>query len=337
MASVVGAVFLRALRRPGWPLAVAILVAGAFVVTRARKTPTYEATLYFRLAEGDLGDLGAGARPPVDIRRYLTSVALSRHRVEEIMAKYRLSGKYRAADPVGAIDDFRDDIQIEVSRNYFLYDRHAGDPPRSALVTISLWGTDAERTRAILREIGDAVLEEQVAQRGGRLAQAREVLGTEVALARARTKELQGSMARLRMAAATAGPREALEIQARLETLAAEVAGSINQELEIERRAADVAFSTAAEGKQLGLSLDLFDERLVVTSRPLTPIELAGWGAIVFALAFVLAAAVYGTFDDRVAGIEDLEAFRVPVFGALPRFPGDDAGGYRARWQGRDV
>ncbi len=337
MALAARRVFARAVRRPVHVLAIALLATGAYTANRALQAPIYEATLYFRLAEGDLTDPNNAPRPPRAIGEYIASVALSRNRVEQIMNKYHWSGAYLARDRVAAIDEFREDIKIDVSRNYFIYDRRQGDAPRSALVTIALSGSDAEQTRALLHEIGDAIVQEQIAQRSGRLAQARELLDAQLTLARARTSSLQATLGRLWLDLANVGGRGAIDIQVQIAALQAEAKGAIEQVLALERRTGDVALSAAAEGEQLGLNFELFDESLVASAPYLTSFQLARRVTLVFAIAMLLTLPVVGAFDDRVYAPEDLEGRGLPFFGALPRFLGDDAGSYRARLRSKRV
>ena len=324
-------VFARALRRPIRVLAIALLATGAYVASRAWRAPSYEATLYFRLVEGDVTDPRNAPRPPPAIREYISSVALSRTRLEQIMRKYGISEAYLARDPVAAVDDFRQDIEVDVSRNYFIYDRRSDDPPRSALVTISLQGSDAEKTHAMLHAIGDAILADQAAQRSARLAQAHALLGAQLKAARARTASLQAAMDRLWGDLPHADARRALEIRVQISALQAEAKGAIERTLALERRAADVAFSSAAEGKQLGLNFELFDESLVATAPHLAPLQLVHRAALALAIALLLTLPVVGAFDDRIYAPEDLAARGLPVFGALPRFSGDDAGSFGTR------
>lgn len=326
LADVVRTVLARALRRRRRVLGAALLLTAALTVQRALQDPRYEATLYFRLAEGDVTDPSQTPPPPRDIRQYITSVALSRQQLETIMRKYRVSTEWLANDRIAAIDDFRDDIDIGVSRNYFLYDRADDDAPRSAQVTVSLAGSDPADTAAMLHEIGDAILRDQAAQRRGGLADAREFMNAQLAQARARTKSLQETIDRLSRDAAAASPSEAIGIRAHVSRLEAETRGVIDQALALEVRAADVEFAGAAEDERLGLAFELFDESLATFAPRLTPSELALRAAIVFAVALLIAACAVGAFDDRIYGPDDLAAHGVPILGALPRFPGDDTG-----------
>jgi hypothetical protein len=331
MASIARSVFSRALRRPVRVLLIASLLTGAYVAGRALKPPIYEATLYFHLAEGDLSDPRNTPKPPSAIREHISNVALSRHRLEEIMRKYHLSERRLARDRVAATDEFREDVLIDVSRNYFLYERRPGEAPRSAQVTISLSGSDAKLTRAVLHEVADAILEQQVAHRSGGLEEARQYLDAQLELARARTRSLQEEIGRLRIEAARADTRRAIDLRARIAALETQARGAIEQALELERRAAAVAFSSEVEGERLGLNLELFDERLEVSTPPLTPLQLALRAAFAFGIVLLLTVPVVGAFDDRIYAPEDLTAFGLPLFGALPRFPGDDACSYSAR------
>lgn len=335
MALAARRVLARALRRPGRVLAVALLATAAYVASRAWRAPSYEATLFFRLSEGDLTDPRNAPRPPSAIREYLSNVALSRTRVEQIMRRHGISEGYLARNREAAIDDFREEIKIEVGRNYFIYDRRPDEPPRSALVTISLSGADADKARAMLHEIGDAILQEQMAQREARLAQAREHLRAQLKLVRDRTGSLQRDLERLWKDLPDARGHEAVEIRAQIVALQTEAKGAIDRSLALERRAADVAFNAAAESAQLGLNFELFDESLVAAIPRLTPLQLLGRAVLVMATGLLLAVPVVGAFEDRIYTREDLAARGLPQFGALPGFPGDDVGSYRTRSRSR--
>jgi hypothetical protein len=331
LGSVARLVLARALHRRVPILLVALLVTGGATVLRWLKQPTQEATLYFRLEEGDLGDAGHGIRPPSDIRQHIVNVALSRKQLEQIMRKYHWSEGWMARDRAAAIDEFRESIEISVERNYFIYPRSPGEDPRSAEVRISLSGPDEDQVRAILREIGDAILLDQEAQRRGRLHEAREVFRAQLEHARARTRALQEVMARLSIEATGPDERAALAARARLAVLEAEAKGALEQELSLQKRASALAFNAAREEEQLGMKFELVDERVATFAPKLTALELALRAAVILVAVLALTATVVGAFDDRVYAPQDLAAWGLPLFGALPRFPGDDAGSYRAR------
>jgi hypothetical protein len=335
LGSVARLVLARAMHRRVLILVAALLVTGGTTVLRWVKHPTYEATLYFRLEEGDLGDVGHGVRPPTDIKQHIVNVALSRTQLEQIMRKYHWQVRWLERDRAGAIDDFRGSIEISVERNYFIYPRSPGENPRSAEVRISLSGADEEQVRATVREIGDAILLDQDRQRSGRLQEAREMLRAQIERARARTRTLQDVIARLSIEASGPDERAALAARARLAVLKAEAKGALEQELALEKQASAVAFNAAKEEEQLGMKFELVDERVAVFAPRLTAFQLALRASVILAGVLAMTATLVGAFDDRVYAPQDLAAWGLPLFGALPRFPGDDAGSYRARAAGR--
>ena len=252
-----------------------LLATAAFVGYRLYTPPTYQAALHFHLAEGHVTDPTHAPRPPRAVREYVSNVALSRDRVEQIMRKYGWSTRYLARDRVAAVDEFREDVTVEVARNYFVYDRRPSDPPRSATVTVSLVGTDPETTAATLHEIGEAILEEQRAQRADRLAQARRHLEAELVRARARTKSCRTPIGRLEAEASRSGPRRGNPKRTQAAALRVEAGSAIEQVILLERRASDVAFTEAAEGGTSDSELELVDESLLALKPP-APASRAG-------------------------------------------------------------
>ncbi len=330
MTSTARRVFSRALHRPTGVILTAFLVTTTYVAYRALRAPRYEASLYFRLAEGELTDLNVAPPPPSAIRDYISNVVLSLGQAEEIMKTADQPGS-AVRDRVAAINDFREQIHVEVARNYFLIDRQPGDAPRSAQVTVSLTGSDPDRTRDALRLVGAAIVRDQAAQRSMRLAEAREILSAQIAMTRVRAKSLREETDRLWVELRRADARNAIDIGARIALLQAEMRSTVAQSLALEKRAADVSLSAAAENERLGLNFELFDESVEASSPHLTPLQLTRRAAIVFAIALLLTSIVAGAFDDRIYAPADLAAHGLPLFGALPSFPGDDAGSYRAR------
>ena len=327
----------RARHRPGWIVAIAGLTAAAFVGSRLYRPPTYQAELHFHLAEGEVTDPTHAPKPPKAVREYVFNVALSRDRVEQIMKKYGWSPRYLARDRVAAVDEFREDVSVDVSRNYFVYDRRPSDPPRSAFVTVSLVGTDPEQTAATLHEIGESIVQEQRGQRTERLAHARQLLESQLTQARARARYLQDAIGMLSANPGLAGVPAPIDRRTRAAALQVELEGALRQLAVLEHRATDVAFTEAAEGEDLGLRLELVDESLVALTPRLSALQLARRALMVFVVVALLAVPVVGAFDDRIYSPADLAARSLPHFGSLERFPGDDAGSYRARAQPRTV
>jgi hypothetical protein len=330
LGAIVRRVYARALRRPLVPVLVALAAAGAAVALRAVKPPVYEASVHFRLDEGAVGDARYAAPPPRSIQDYIAALALTRENVTTLLRTHHVSEGRLQRDPLGVIEDFRENVEVTVTRNYFVMPREPEDEPRTAYVTVTLQGNDPEKTRAIMHDIGQIILDAQRDERVDRLAEARDVFEGELERARARTRSLQGQLEQVRRRA-SAGGSGAAEAGARIHALEAEALDAIENELAIERRTAGIAYNREAEDRQLSMSLNLFDEGLRTVSAPVGAATLAGRGLLVFVLALALAAAATGAFDDRVYGADDLAPTRLDVLAVVPQFPGDDAAALAAR------
>jgi hypothetical protein len=322
---------VRARRRPRRVLAVALLLAGAFLVLRALQPARYQASLYFRLAEGALSVPSVGFRPPRDVRQHLSNIALSRHQLKQVMANHGRATAWLARDPVAAVEDFRDEISVEVSRNYFLSDRGPQDQPRSAQVTVALSGSDAAQTEAMLREIGQSIVKGQADERRFRLAETHDLLAAELAAARGRARTVQEGLERLSAQVIKVRGEDLTLLQARVAAQEAEAMSAIDQVLALERRMVSIDFDGAAEAEQLGLNFQLIDARLVEVTAPLTLPTLAYLGVVAFLAALLLVAPVVGAFDDHLYAAEDLADHGLGLVAAFPPFPGDQAGAWRSR------
>jgi hypothetical protein len=329
--AVVGRVVARAARRPVTVLAIVLLGTAAFVASRALRPPTYVATLHFRLAEGDLSDPANAPRPPRAIQAYIGTVVLSRGQLQRIMEKHGWGRGLLARNPVAAVDEFREELGIEVNRNYFIYDRAFSDEPRSAYVAISLRGADPERTLGVLHEIGDAILKMQSEHRAEHLSRAVSVVEMQLAVARSRARSLAGLITGLEAEAGRARMTAAIPLRAQIATLQIESQLANEQMVALERRRDALSFSATAESAHLGLTFELFDESVVASSPPLDSLRLATLGAIAFAVLLALIVPAVGTFDDRVYVPGDLKGHGLPVFGAVPRFAGDEVAPRRSR------
>lgn len=120
-------------------------------------------------------------------------------------------------------------------------------------------------------------------------------------------------------------------MRGRIAALETELQGAIERETALDRRATEVAFDVSVERAQLGTIFELMDERVATYAPPLTRHRLALRAAFTFAVLLLVTALTVGVFDDRIHAPEDLEWWGLPLFAALPSFPGDDARPLRAR------
>jgi hypothetical protein len=333
--AVVTRVLARAARRGGLVLLVSLAGTVALVAFRAARPPTYVATTYFRLAESEVSDTTAGPRPPRAIREYIAGVTLTRDRLRRIMQAHGWSTGFLARDPVRAVEEFREEIGIEVNRNYFIYDRAPDDAPRTAHVSISLKGSDVEGTRAVLHDIGETILREQAEHRHDRLAQGRTLVEEQLRLAKDHARDVQIELAGLRSGARPDRPLGAATGPTRIAVLQAEALGATERVVALEKRLGELSFAATAENASLGLTFERYDESVVPVSAHLTPRQLAYRAVAVFAILFLLSLPAVGAFDERVYSPADLVERGLTVFGAIPRFAGDEAASFRDRSKAR--
>jgi ElaB/YqjD/DUF883 family membrane-anchored ribosome-binding protein len=318
----------RAARHPYRTLAVASAATLLLVGVRVASPPSHVATLAFRMAESDLPDARNTPRPPARIREYISDVALTRGQLLQIMEKHGLSVRFRAANPVAAVGAFRDDIEIEVNRNYFLFDRASAGTPRSAEVVLMFTADSPELAQAVVHDIGTIFLESQEASRQAWLKQAREINASETRRADERLRLLREQWGRLLRRESAAGPEEAAAIRAAMASVLHAMEGALARVGSLRNRASSLEFALDSERYRLGLDLRLVDESVRTLRRTLEGAWAALYAALVFSVLLPICAVLLGAFDDRVYLATDVMARGFPLLGAVPRLAGD---GGRAR------
>jgi len=326
LAYVTRLVIARALRRPVLVLVVTLLVTGAFVASRLLRPPVFEATLHYRIVEGELSDPRHTPRAPSDIRDYIRKLGMSRDRVEQILKDHPSLGPTQVGSREQAVERFREDVEVDVSRNYFILDWAQGDEPRSARLAISLRARDGAEALGVLREIGGTVVQDQAEYRRAHVEGSRVRIEAQLQEARARVGAIQQRLGRLQREIPGDG-----RSHPRIAALQGELRAATGHLVELEHLAEGAKLSAAAERQDLGLSFELFDESVVPYGIRITPLKLAALGSIAFGITLLITLLFVGSFDDRVYSPADLAFQGLPVFGALAHFPGDDAWSMRSR------
>jgi hypothetical protein len=321
----------RALRRPFLAFGAALLVTVTVVGLRAQRPPRYKATQYFSLEEGTIVDSETTPQPPRLIREYIANIAMSQRQLTEIMEKHHLASRLRAEDPVGAVESLREDIDIDVSRNYFVYDRSYDDEPRSARIALSFWTGDPDLAMAVVRELGAAILREQENRRAAHLTAARTLSRATLQRARERLRRDQTRLERLHAEAQASDRPESVAAKVEAAALQVQIMSAMRQLDVLEKRAAGLELTEAVEKRKLGLNFQLVDEDIEGDPAPLSPADALRLAAVVFVVALGVLFGVIAAWDRRVYTPKELGIEGFPVFGSLPRFPGDTAGSYRQR------
>ena len=330
-SAVLAGVFARAARQPFRAAAVAVLLAALAVVVRIASQPSYVATLTFRMKEGEIRGPQNVPMPPSRIREHITDVVLSRERILYLMEKHGISARLRTANPMAAVGLMRNDIEIGVVRNYFLLDADAAGESRSAHVILSFTGRDRDRVQAVVHDIGAFFIEDQAAARNSQLNRARELSAAQAQHAHERLEALQAQRARLARRPAAGGAREEATTLAEIAALGREIGASLLRSQILEKRAAELSFALDAEAQQLWLRFDLVDESVRALREPLKGAEGVAFAGSVLLVAIPVVMVFFGALNRRMYRSADVTMCGFPLLGTVPRFPGDDAGSYRAR------
>ncbi len=310
-------------------LLITILVTCAFVFYQSRKQRVFESTVVFRVVEGNFD---AHTAPPtnVKLKDHVWSVLLSGTKLLAIMKEAKLYQSQMSIDPTVAIEAMRDDIDVEVLRNYFGLVRDEGDPPRSARVGITYRSGDPHVAFDTARRLGTAIAEQETAARQA-LANAetdaatRTVLELHEQLSVTRNEQVKLQLDR---------PKDKIAEQlraVRLRRTYQEAAALEVQLTEAQRDRANLHLRTTIEGKRMGMRFELVDPgrpARVILTRTDQLILLAVLGF--FFLLPVVSVGV-GAFDNKVYDVEDLRRLGLEPFGFVPSFERNGLGTLDAR------
>jgi hypothetical protein len=328
-ASALKLVTSRALSRILLILGVSVALTGVLLFFRLQRVPVYEATDYFRMVEGEVGD--ATPPPPREIREYIAAVALSQKKLLEIMNTHHLYQRILAHDPVSAVQSMRDDIGIVVTRNYFVYERQPDDEPRSASISLSYSFSSGDVARDVVHELAQAVLDSQSAQRNARIRSERVVIRQVLDHEKTVMRGVQTELNLLYREASKAQGAALVQNQAQLSGSQERMKMGLERVHKLDRRAGDLELATAVEDNRLGISFQLVDETIEVINAKLSASQTVRVAVVLFACVGGVALGVVGAWGRRVYRIQDLVAARIPVFGRLSAFAGDDVGSYLGR------
>src|SRR5262249_23222542 len=160
----------------------------------------------------------------------------------------------RGREPVAAVEEMRQDIEVQVARNYFIYDRRRDDEPRSASVGISYLSDKRETAMAVVHELGQAVLDAQARQRNDRVTAEKKVLDAERARAEANVHDVQTELDELVRAGVRAHGPKFITNRALIAGAQQRLQSAIARVRQLETRDADLDLAAAVEDQRLGLA-----------------------------------------------------------------------------------
>lgn len=322
----------RAARRPVAVIALAALIGGALVAMIVHKHREVEAQITLALTEGTLTGDRSGVHKH-ELLEYVGSVLLSDKNLAEVIEREDLIPLRRKLGMPYAVTELREQLEIEVWKNTFLYYRESESNSRkSARIGITVLDANPERAFDTARALAAVMIrthDEERARINGAIAEEVTMMreGLEAQLA-----ELDGMISAQRAAITSArakgkaGVAAALEVE--LRQLTRRHKGLAEQRSQIALSRDALADRISAAG--LDITLSIVDER-----RPDRP-ELTTFG-LVLACCVAATVALFGsamivsTFDSRVDTADDVTRLGVPVLGHLPAFAGDRLGSLKAR------
>ncbi len=309
----------RAFARPALTLAITTLLVAAVVVKRARQQPGATSTIVFRVTEGDL-DLATAPRPNARLRSFVSDVAFSTSQLEEVARRHGLYKAELKRSAVDAAEAFREDIGIQVWRNYFLEGRAADDPARSARVAISFAARDPALAYEVVQDLGRVVVE---ANRSDRLAIAHEAAARADLAADAAREELSRRRAELTAKELSARARPSAAARLELQDLRRGLEATEARMLARGGRKAEIDLRVGLEERSLGVQFQLVDSGRVERLQSGRAGALALLGVALFALLLPLVTIAVGAFDPRIYDGDDVRRLGLVMVGRVDGFSGD--------------
>ncbi len=304
----------RGLRRPIWTVSIAVLTAAITTGVKALKEYKFGPRYTLRVVEGD--------RDPSDspqtkrlLRQHVEGAIFSNGRLNEVMERHNLYPGLRRNNPRAALDSFREDISVDVYRNYFLEAPSPHRPPRSARIAVRYYSSDRDLALAVTRDLGSLIADHEARTRK-RLAEAA-LARVSNALQRAQDKHLaiRQRLAEVTNELARTGDAKLVVEQTHL---LRSLEGTLMLVEGYERRKASFSVGTALETHQLGVSFEVIDPGAIPNAAGLHPRDLIQLSLTVFVLMLPLAMLAAGAFDTRLRELDDIQRLGLDPLGRVP-------------------
>jgi hypothetical protein len=233
---------------------VVALVTGVSTLSKYSYAPSY----VLRFVEPER-DAGATPRPRRELADYVRQAVFSAGPLAEVIRRNDLYPGLARKNPHAALQSFREDIDVEVSQNYFVEMRRVGAAPRSARLRLSYHSSDPDLATRITRELGALIVEHETSLLREHAARAakRALLEVEGARAVLVARRSEVALSRDEIAGGPAAtPRQQVELVGLLGSLEA----LEKRYDESERREAALALDAALEHRGIGMSFTVVDD-----------------------------------------------------------------------------
>ncbi len=324
----------RAKSRPIGFILCTILLAGAVVGMRARKTPLFKARVILRATEGALNQ-ESSPLPRHELRDYINALAFTRAHLLKVINDLDLYPRRKKRGDEWAIKQLRNNMYVNVYTNYFADDRGYATSQRSARIGVVYRDPDPDRAVRVARRLAEIVAQSESERRQ---EQANDALGeAQRATDRARDSllarqtEVTQTIIDRNQAQRRHDNGRVAQLTASLDRLQHQLKAESDRVTRAESALGVLQLRMAAERRQMGLSFEIVDERLPEKQTAKTWVLLSAVGVMAFLVLLPLCAIGVAAFDSRVHEAEDVERLGLDVVGHVPGFSGDDVGSFRKR------
>jgi len=305
----------RALGLPGriliGTLLLALAVVGFVVVKGHRFAPRY----LLRAVESDrvASDAPHGKRA---LRDHVLHNTFSNGRLLEIIQRHRLYPALAKRDPNAAVTSFREDIEVEVYKNYFVEERDPDEPPRSARIAVRFRSEDRALALAVTRELGALIVEQEaLARRAQASAAVQQASG---ALDRMRD-EYQSRQQRMTEKLLALEPKknpgallDLIDLRDQLDAIDGRLGA-------LETSQASLEVGAAFEQQSKGLRFEVIEQGSIPSSEGVNAEDAVGLGVLTFVFGLPLVGLAIAAFDTKLRNTEDLSRLRLQALGTLRR------------------
>jgi hypothetical protein len=297
-------------------LLTALLVAASVVGVELIKERAFHPRYVMRVVEADR-DARTAPRMKRQLREYVMSAVFSNGALLALIEKYGLYPGIAKGNPQGALESFREDIHVEVYRNFFVEERGTHDAPRSARIAISYSSPNRELALAVTADLGDLVVAHEYAARkqqaGAAAARAQEELE------RARERYLNAHRRAYQQALLMDGDSEEQQLARVQVAESTRTLQALEREVEIaEERSAAMELGQQLENERLGLTFETVERGAIPRSAELETRDLIALGALAFLFGLPLAALWVGAFSSKLVDAEDVAKLDIPLLAVVP-------------------
>ncbi len=318
-------VLRRASARPVLTLAATVVVTALLIGMVARKVPLQRARVILRVQENAFaGDLALAQKG--ELKNHIYQVVLSRDRLLEVIHRHNLYPSAQARGDDEAVEQFREALDVQEFRNYFLVGHGEDNQLASGRIAISFTDPDYQVASAVVEDLAQVVIEAEHERRKAAVDAAVAVARRALDLANTQLEERQADLASKQYLLEDAKGAEKAQLQVDVLRLERSIPTYRAMVEEARAQLEQVNLAVGAEDRRLGVSVEVA-QFILPPPPPRSKLRLlVVVGLLGFLSILPLCAIAIGAFDSRVYDLEDVERIGLVGIGHVPRFAGANDG-----------